>query len=158
MDYKEKLKEALNSDNTDYEVVRWIEQNFPELKESEDERIRKTISDILLIDNDEIREILDANNVLMQDIDAWLEKQRENAYNEELSKLLHKVICHFINNPDIPYLKRDEVSKKVIPYIENLEKQGKQKPVDKLEPNLNVTHLSSTVTSRPSRKPLSHSS
>ena len=44
-------------------------------KESEDERIRKAISDILLIDSDEIREILDANNVLMQDIDTWLEKQ-----------------------------------------------------------------------------------
>lgn len=52
-----------------------IEAIFPELKESEDEKIRKIISDILLIDSDEIREILDANNVLMQDINAWFEKQ-----------------------------------------------------------------------------------
>lgn len=57
-----------------------LERIFPELKEeSEDERIRKTISDILLIDSDEIREILSANSVLMQDIDTWLEKQGKHA-------------------------------------------------------------------------------
>lgn len=58
--------------------VEEFERIFPELKESEeskDERIRKTISDILLIDSDEIREVLNTNNVLIQDIDTWLEKQ-----------------------------------------------------------------------------------
>lgn len=48
---------------------------FPVLEESEDGKMKRIISDILLIDSDEIREILDTNNVLMQDIDAWLEKQ-----------------------------------------------------------------------------------
>ena len=80
MAQEEKLKEAkrlYETANADQRYV--LEKLFPELKEkeSEDERIKKTISDILLIDSDEIREILDANNVLMQDVDAWLEKQGE---------------------------------------------------------------------------------
>ena len=79
MDYEKKYNEALERarelsktiTGANYEYI------FPELKETEDEKIRKIISDILLIDSDEIREILDANNVLMQDINAWLEKQGE---------------------------------------------------------------------------------
>ena len=39
-----------------------------------DEKMKKIISDILLIDSDDIREVLESNNVLMQDIDDWLEK------------------------------------------------------------------------------------
>ena len=61
---------------------------FPELKdgkENEDEKIRKAISDILLIDSDEIRKILDANDVLMRDIDDWLEKQGDA--NKEYIKI-----------------------------------------------------------------------
>ena len=48
--------------------------------------------------------------------------------DEKLSKLLHKVICHFVNDPQISFLEREEVSKKIFPYIEELEKQGEQKP------------------------------
>lgn len=59
-----------------------------------------------------------------------IEKQGENTYNKELSELLHKVVCKFINSPDIPYSEREEVSKKIIPYVEQLEKQGEQKPFD----------------------------
>ena len=67
-----------------------IEEIFPELKESKDERIRKAISDILLIDSDEIREILDANNVLMQDINTWLEKQCENKPLDKVEPKFHE--------------------------------------------------------------------
>ena len=66
-------KDAVEMENN--MTTKTCEIIFPELKENE--RIRKAISDILLIDSDEIREILDANNVLMQDIVAWLEKQGE---------------------------------------------------------------------------------
>ena len=47
MDYEKKLKDALKDGNTDYEVVRWIESNFPELTESEDERNRKDLLNFL---------------------------------------------------------------------------------------------------------------
>jgi ribosomal protein L16 Arg81 hydroxylase len=69
------MKKYIESGNAGVIAENTIKNAFPELKESEDEKMKKIISDILLIDNDEIREILDANNVLMQDIDAWLEKQ-----------------------------------------------------------------------------------
>ena len=39
-----------------------------------EEKIKKIISDILLIDSDDIREVLESNNALMQDVDDWLEK------------------------------------------------------------------------------------
>jgi len=72
-----------------------VEYIFPELKESDDEKIRKTISDILLIDSDEIREILEANNLFMQDINAWLEKQMEptdhNSIDPHFGKPVDKV-------------------------------------------------------------------
>lgn len=58
--------------------VKYIQETLEKastMNNKDNERIKKTISDILLIDSDEIREILDANNVLMQDIDTWLEKQ-----------------------------------------------------------------------------------
>ena len=50
-----------------------------------------------------------------------------------MSELLHKVICKFINDPSIPYSDREKVSMKVLPYVELLEKQGKQKPANRGE-------------------------
>lgn len=67
-----------------------------------------------------------------------IEKQGENTYNKELSELLHKVVCKFINSPDIPYSEREEVSKKIIPYVEQLEKQGEQKPNNNTKPKFKV--------------------
>ena len=71
--------------------------------------------------------------------DAWLkgmcdakhelEKQGEkpnNIYDKELSKILGSVICRYINDPNISYVQREKVSKEIIPYVESLEKQGKQ--------------------------------
>lgn len=85
MDYKEKLKEALNSDNTDYEVVRWIEQNFPELKESEDEltwlkRFIKEEIDCLSIDIRDSEDRIKLKN--LQKSLAWLEKQGEKSVDK----------------------------------------------------------------------------
>jgi hypothetical protein len=52
--------------------------------------------------------------------------------------LLHKVICRYINDPNISYSEREIVSIKVLPYVELLEKQGKQGPVNKIEPKFIV--------------------
>jgi hypothetical protein len=71
MDYEKKLREALVDVNTDYEVTRWIEQTFPELKESEDERIRgKIIATIHLYYGEPLED--EAKEMI-----AWLEKHGE---------------------------------------------------------------------------------
>ena len=75
-------KDAVEMENN--MTTKTCEIIFPELAESEDERMKRIISDILLVDNNEIREILDANNVLMQDIVAWLEKQGEQPKKHDI--------------------------------------------------------------------------
>ena len=95
-------------------------------KESEDERIKKIISDILLIDSDEIREILDANNVLMQDVYAWLEKKDTNisSFPKEQQVFMKK----YASLDKITLIKllaeRDANNAES---IKSFEKQGKQK-------------------------------
>jgi len=72
--YEEKYNEALERAKTLYEnangmiLKKWVEQVFPELAESEDERIRKSLIDMLK--NDE--------KCYLKEI-AWLEKQGEHA-------------------------------------------------------------------------------
>lgn len=45
--------------------------------------------------------------------------------DKRASELLHQCVCRAINS-DLPYDEREEISKKVIPYLEMLEKQKKQ--------------------------------
>ncbi len=103
----------------------------------EDERMRKIISDILLTDSDEIREILDANNVLMQDIDTWLEKQGEKNLATDFSDLrTWKYIVDAVWTEkegmgqyiDSPFT--EEIAKKLQKRFGNIE----QKSVEKVEP------------------------
>ena len=127
---EEVLKLAKEMMEKDPSLTEWISTKFPELKEYGDERIREAIryaigqsthSDGTLI-----------NGVSSEEALNWLEKQGNNInciYDKELSELLHIVICRYINDPDISYSERENVSKKILPYIELLEKQGKQKPV-----------------------------
>ena len=90
---KEGIGQYLDSPFTE-EVAKKLQKRFGNIEQkptwSEDERIRKTISDILLIDSDEIREILDANNILMQDVDAWLEKQDEQKPADKVEPKFHE--------------------------------------------------------------------
>ena len=112
---------------------------FPELKESEDEKMKRIISDILLIDNDDIREILESNDVLMQDIDAWLEKQgNKDKLIQELGeykvKYTQEVLEKYMNKKDderlrkttIDFLKEfaDKGYENAVECIDWLEKQG----------------------------------
>lgn len=97
MDYETSYKELIEKIKSEHEKADGItresfEHILPELRESEDERMRKIVWDILLVDSDEIREILDANNVLIQDVYAWLEKQGEE-------KAQAKSLWHEYNHP-----------------------------------------------------------
>jgi predicted Ser/Thr protein kinase len=71
--YKEKLEEAkrlYESANNDQKYV--LESLFPELKESEDEKIRKALISILKSDFEEDTTIF---GISVDEIIAWLEKQ-----------------------------------------------------------------------------------
>lgn len=115
--YKEKLKlakEALESGSYDKETIEYI---FPELAESEDERIRKWIVKEL-----ESKYVVDnkVNNLEADKALAWLEKQGE--YKETLcDKCRREQPSHSCQ--DITELGRCA-----------LEHQSKQKPTDKVEP------------------------
>ena len=126
------------------------EEMFPELRESEDEKIRKAISDILLIDSDEIREILDANNVLMQDVDTWLKKQCEQNPANKIEPKFHegdKIHCKLddrtfvIKEVDLKngvYLYTENGYGNDIGYADEMFELVKQKPADEVEPKFKV--------------------
>ena len=159
MDYKKELEDALerarNLESPFYKQA--AEIIFPQLKENADEKIPRIIKKALdsYFDgklsegtndtdyaeclawikkpqkfmsalqeaNKRISELVEENYYLKEN------KSTESAYNEELSKLLHEVVCHFISNPDIPYSERDEVSKKIVPYVERLEHREEESPI-----------------------------
>lgn len=144
-DYKEKLrlaKEALDSGSYDKETIEYI---FPELKESEDERIRKA-----LIQNLKERFGTKGNmgkGLDMPDVLTWLEKQGEQKYfdwepsQEEMSALYRSVYIDCYELPDelekgLRHLYQDLKQKYFNgASIENMfpQKQGEQKPIDKVE-------------------------
>ena len=120
--YENKYKEALEWARKVMQgkvgfVLDEVLEKFPELKESEDAKIRKVISDILLIDSDEIREILDANNVLMQNIDAWLEKQAEKKPVDKIdsSKIKKDPNPYWTLAPEYQLANKQKIADKVGP-------------------------------------------
>ena len=84
MDYNDKLKlakEALESGSYDRETIEYI---FPELAESEDERIRNLIY-CLIRDRSDNKKLLEANGCSGEKALAWLEKQKEQKPIEQNS-------------------------------------------------------------------------
>ena len=75
MDYEKILKEALNNEDTDYEVKRWLEIHFPELAESEDEKIRKYL--IGWVSKIKPQVFAEDAGLKKDNVIAWLEKQGE---------------------------------------------------------------------------------
>jgi len=158
MDYEQKYKEALdrakkwrnapNSDKIPTYANRVIEEIFPELKESEDEKIRKAI--ILFF------ELQDDNTtysfVPKKDILAWLEKQGEQKSVSITDEWIddywqhHKVI-----NPD-SYNKGEEIQFdyqgfvsfcKYITRLACLEKQGEKSQSESSLETINEEKLES---------------
>ena len=86
MDYKEKVIALLNSQELSKEQKEKLENIFPELKENEDERMRKALKQGFFHYGNSFTTFGGINVV---DIIAWLEKQGEQEsidYNEELKK------------------------------------------------------------------------
>jgi hypothetical protein len=102
----------------------WIYKLLPELKESEDERIRKgIIYGLNYLERELSWDFLD--NVDILDAYAWLEKQREKKYIIS-DDALREGITHF----GITQYQIDNWLKKYV----DVEKQGEQKHTDKVEP------------------------
>jgi len=139
--YDEAIKKAKSKIKNDKDHILYendILDIFFELKESEDEKVIRDIKVVLERSATKFFKEEGKMPVWYDRAMAWLEKQGENTYNKELSELLHKVICRFINDPDIPYSDREKVSMEVFPYVERLEKQCEQKPADKVESKFKV--------------------
>lgn len=93
MNYEQKYKEALERakkelntcGSLDCDAARQIFRLFPELKESDDERIRKAT--ICFLEYYEMLEEADHNSTEgIKECIAWLEKQSEQSNNEEAEK------------------------------------------------------------------------
>ena len=83
MDYEKKYKDLVEAvkilkeaNPSDEGIQNWVNDNVPELKESEDERIRKALKEYFInsFQNNGVAAIL---GVHIKDILAWLEKQGE---------------------------------------------------------------------------------
>lgn len=131
MDYKEKYEQALDNlkkikaaNKENKELVDFIDDKYPELKESEDEKIRKSILE-LVKQSSHILNPMNQKSML-----AWLEKQGHDGkmwiyrdvYLKEKEQLVQDGIDDVLQHPQ-KY---------------GLEKQGNRKSVDKAEPKFKV--------------------
>jgi len=87
--YDEALEKAeMYYDNAkvagDYSAVARYENIFPELIESEDERIRKGLCEFI---HDTLNDEMDNYNITKQDALAWLEKQKEQKPDDDIRRV-----------------------------------------------------------------------
>ena len=129
-----------------------IDYNFPELAESEDERIRKAIRNLVLSVEQERLSIL---NITRSDILAWLEKRAKNFTKKDVDDAYLKGITDTKNEIEKQYEANYQIRKDIATFIFNykgdikdmakwidylgikvffVEKQGEKKPADKIGP------------------------
>ena len=136
MDYEKKLalaKEALESGSYDRETIKYI---FPELKESEDERIKKAIIESLPKYG-----YLPQTSIKVEDAIAWLEKQGEQDMIP-LDKVIKFLDDQLVNDKDevtgepfINFQNYGAFKESFISYFKRkmLEKQGKDKEINNFD-------------------------
>lgn len=101
MTQEEKFKEAkrlYETANADQRYV--LESLFPELKESEDERIRNLIY-CLIRDRSDSKKLLEHNGVSVDEALAWLEKQGQNPTWSEEDETKIKSIIALLKSPAV---------------------------------------------------------
>ena len=163
MDYEKKYKNSLEKMKGFYtyckrcenkDTVAFLEDAFPELKESEDERIRKTLIEYF----NEQCDMSDWNGVYGYQVVAWLEKQGNNQ-NWKPSKEQISALEHFVRSIEesgyaSPYDTNTNLLNSLINDLKKLEKRSEQndsnvkdynsidphfgKPIDKVEPKFKV--------------------
>ena len=56
--------------------------------------------------------------------------------DKEKQELLHRVVCYYINNPEIPYEQRKPVSEEIVPYVEDLIRKAEFTTLEECEVKL----------------------
>lgn len=97
MDYEKKYKKALDNASVIHkcgngDVKHIIEQLFPELMESEDERIRKALIHLVNSNKELSFGIDNYDDIKWSDILAWLERQNPAEWSEEDSLMLDETL------------------------------------------------------------------
>ena len=133
MDYKEKLEEAkrlYETANADQRYV--LESLFPELKESEDERIRKTLIDYFNTCAGDYYGELKLDSII-----AWLEKQGECHISHDDKIMIKQLTEYFTTGHGL-----QNTNETFVTWLndvkEKLEKQGEQNPC--ADPNYPCTN------------------
>ena len=135
MDYNEKHKEDLESakgwlaiakETNNKQAVQILESLFPELRESEDERIRKAIIEFFDLQDDNTT----YSFVPKKDILAWLEKQGErNTFDTDtIKKKAHQIAWETSKHYDPNACKQEWCEMAALAMASWLEKQGEQNP------------------------------
>ena len=129
MDYKIKYTDALEGIrelyNSDCDMIRvnrlrrQLKRIFPELQESEDEKIRKELIAIYSVGakvNAKTGDIPD------KDIVAWLEKQgeKEVTCNKEDEENMNNILYVFNQLRDTSFYKEDDTAEKIINWLKSL--------------------------------------
>lgn len=114
----EAVKRLREVNPSDEGIQRWVNENFPELEESKDEKIIRSLKEIVTaafsIEQKEV--LVSINELKKDDLIAWLEKQgqKETTYDEDMLGAIE--YCKKNNRP----LEKE--------HIDWIEKQGKTAP------------------------------
>ena len=147
MDYEKAYKEAIKRAKAMIEVAEKEEEVyksaitiFPELAESEDERIRKVLIDLVKCNERSGYTLL--NNVTTDSILAWLEKQGKHKDYYTKQELIDMGFSFTLNGDIVTPDKMMEDMKK---YLAWLEKQCEQKPKWTEEDSLMIDSIIDTM-------------
>ena len=142
MDYKEKLKAIINSDNTPFVDIDTFLKYFPELKESEDEKIRKE----LITHCRNTRCVTEEGAERIATWISWLEKQGEQnpVWSEEDEKMIQDIINDIAIAQERVYCKsrcEDEIN-----WLKSLRPQLHYKPSDEQMAALNDINCTGCIS------------
>ena len=146
MDYEKAYKEALERARSYYnnEEVRVgmtpieLEEIFPELGESEDERIRKALVRFH-------KSTIDVDGIKGEEIVAWLEKQgQETSWKPSKGQI--NALEHFVRSIGesgyaSPYDNNTKLLVSLLHDLEKLEKQGEKKPTWSVEDKKRIDRI-----------------
>ena len=113
------------------DVTQTLEYLFPELKESDDERIKKNIKIALMIMEDNLSDFYSTHRTSQKDLIAWLEKQGEQkpSWSEEDEKNLFDVTMELEYRSGLFQLQPKDYSQ-MIEWLKSLRYRYAWKPSD----------------------------
>lgn len=134
MNYEEKYKKVLEQAKQaienipDKSLISWLENIFPELRESEDEKIRKELISFFT-KRDEFTKNDPFNGLSNKQIISWIEKQgEESSWSEEDEKMCQETIDWF-EKKCFPYaLESENPARESIKWLKSLKDRVQPQP------------------------------